>query len=217
MRRPELSAGSPRMTTSPWPGPVLSQSPRLADRRSGRNRQLQGSRASLCHSEPARDRDAGHRHPGPARRSRGEAQARRQYRRADFGKRASPRCCAAREHDSELAERVALRTDIPDHAVPRSAVARDRAWCSVGCSRRHRPETQAEIRRVLAKVRTKSADAVAARFLRSAARRSGRWPEAGELNETQARRDCASRAPIDDTVAALVDAVRRCRSMWSID
>ena len=104
------------------------------------------------------------------------------------------------EHDSILAETVALRADIPDHLFRElltraTDVVRQRLLVNA------RPETQAYIRSVLAKV----SDEVArrpARDFSDAQQKVRLLAQAGELSETKLA-DFARSKSYDSTVAAL--------------
>ena len=104
------------------------------------------------------------------------------------------------EHDTLLAEAIAQRPDIPDH-IFRNLLARATAVVQQRLLAKARPETQAEIRRVLANVSGEVARQPARDF--SAARQKVReLALAGELNETKLA-DLARTQAYDDTVAAL--------------
>ena len=104
------------------------------------------------------------------------------------------------EHDSVLAETVALRTDIPDHLFRElltraTDVVRQRLLANA------RPETQAHIRAVLAKV----SDEVARKPMRDftqAQQQVRVLAQAGDLTEAQLA-DFARSKEYDSTVAAL--------------
>ncbi len=94
------------------------------------------------------------------------------------------------EHDSVLAETVALRTDIPDHLF-RELLSRATEVVQRRLLAKAQPETQAEIRRVLAKVSGEVGRASrAARFLRRAGEDQGDG-RGRRIERDQARRDCA--------------------------
>jgi uncharacterized protein (DUF2336 family) len=105
------------------------------------------------------------------------------------------------EHDSVLAETVALRTDIPDHMF-RDLLSRATEVVQRRLLAQARPETQAEIRRVLAKVSGEVGLAKPARDFSAAQQKIKAIADAGELNETRLGVIAQSRA-YDETVAAL--------------
>jgi uncharacterized protein (DUF2336 family) len=105
------------------------------------------------------------------------------------------------EHDSVLAETVALRTDIPDHMF-RDLLSRATEVVQHRLLAKARPETQAEIRRVLAKVSGEMESAKPPRDFSAAQEKIKAMVEAGELDETRLAVIAQSRA-YDDTVAAL--------------
>jgi uncharacterized protein (DUF2336 family) len=105
------------------------------------------------------------------------------------------------EHDSVLAETVALRTDVPDHMF-RDLLSRATEVVQRRLLAKARPETQAEIRRVLAKVSGEVGSAKPARDFSAAQEKIKTMVEAGELDETRLAVIAQSRA-YDDTVAAL--------------
>lgn len=105
------------------------------------------------------------------------------------------------EHDSVLAETVALRTDIPDHMF-RDLISRATDVVQRRLLAKARPETQAEIRRVLAKVSGEVVSTAPARDFSAAQEKIKAMADAGELDETKLAVIAQSRA-YDDTVAAL--------------
>ncbi|MET0277069.1 MAG: DUF2336 domain-containing protein [Pseudorhodoplanes sp.] len=105
------------------------------------------------------------------------------------------------EHDSVLAETVALRTDIPDHMF-RDLLARATEVVQRRLLAKARPETQAEIRRVLAKVSGELEAAKPSRDFSAAQEKIRLMVEAGELDETKLAA-IAQLGAYDDTVAAL--------------
>ena len=143
-----------------------------------------------------------------ARRPQGRAKGRGQSRRpisengySNLVKRAS--------NDSELAEAVAQRADIPGHLFREFCCARPK-WCSSRLLAAAKPETQAEIRRVLAKVSDEvAASAKPKRDLsarrengaRGRGRRNARRGDGGVLRQAAGQ--------YDETVAALAELCRR--------
>jgi uncharacterized protein (DUF2336 family) len=105
------------------------------------------------------------------------------------------------EHDSVLAETVALRTDIPDHMF-RDLLSRATEVVQRRLLATARPETQAEIRRVLAKVSGEVGSSKPARDFSAAQERVRAMAAAGELSETRLA-VIAQSCAYDDTVAAL--------------
>ena len=104
------------------------------------------------------------------------------------------------ENDSVLAETVALRTDIPDHLF-RDLLMRATDVVQRRLLAKARPETQAEIRRVLAKVSGEVGTMPAHDF--SAAQEKMRELAAtGDLGETELAAFAQTQS-YDDTVAAL--------------
>ena len=105
------------------------------------------------------------------------------------------------EHDSVLAEAVALRVDVPDHMF-RELLTRATEVVQRRLLAKARPETQDEIRRVLAKV---SGDVITARPQRDFSEAQARMrmlAEAGQLYEAELAGFAKSQS-YDDTVAAL--------------
>ncbi len=105
------------------------------------------------------------------------------------------------EHDSVLAETVALRTDIPDHMF-RDLLSRATEVVQQRLLAKARPETQAEIRRVLAKVSGEVASAKTVRDFSAAQDKIKEMVDNGELSETRLAVIAQSRV-YDETVAAL--------------
>lgn len=105
------------------------------------------------------------------------------------------------EHDSVLAETVALRSDIPDHMF-RDLVARATEVVQRRLLASARPETQAEIRRVLARVAGEVGSSTTSRDFSAAQQRIKAIADAGDLNETKLAVIAQSRV-YDDTIAAL--------------
>jgi uncharacterized protein (DUF2336 family) len=105
------------------------------------------------------------------------------------------------EHDSVLAEAVALRTDVPDHMF-RELLTRATAVVQRRLLAKARPETQDEIRRVLAKVSGDVITAKPARDFSQAQARMRALAQAGQLGEA-ALVNFAKSQSYDDTVAAL--------------
>jgi len=105
------------------------------------------------------------------------------------------------EHDSVLAETVALRSDIPDHMF-RALLSRATEVVQQRLLAKARPETQAEIRRVLAKVSGEVGSVTPVRDFSAAQGKIKAMVEAGELNETSLAVIAQSRA-YDETIAAL--------------
>jgi uncharacterized protein (DUF2336 family) len=105
------------------------------------------------------------------------------------------------EHDSVLAEAVALRTDVPDHMF-RELLTRATEVVQRRLLAKARPETQDEIRRVLAKVSGEVITAKPPRDFSQAQARVRALAEAGNLTEA-ALVTFAKSQSYDDTVAAL--------------
>jgi uncharacterized protein (DUF2336 family) len=105
------------------------------------------------------------------------------------------------EHDSVLAETVALRADVPDHMF-RELLTRAAEVVQRRLLAKARPETQAEIRRVLARV---SGDVITTKPVRDFSEAQSRMralAEAGQLGEAELV-GFAKDQSYDDTVAAL--------------
>jgi uncharacterized protein (DUF2336 family) len=110
------------------------------------------------------------------------------------------------EHDSVLAETVALRSDIPDHMF-RELLTRATEVVQRRLLAKARPETQAEIRRVLAKVSGEVISAKPPRDFSQAQARIHALAQAGKLDEA-ALVTFAKSQSYDDTVAALSHLTR---------
>jgi uncharacterized protein (DUF2336 family) len=105
------------------------------------------------------------------------------------------------EHDSVLAEAVALRTDVPNHMF-RDLLMRATEVVQRRLLAKARPETQAEIRRVLARV---SGEVIARKPVRDFSEAQARMralADAGKLGEADLVA-FAKKQSYDDTVAAL--------------
>ena len=105
------------------------------------------------------------------------------------------------EHDNVLAETVALRSDVPDHMF-RELLSRATEVVQRRLLSKARPETQAEIRRVLARVSGEVFTPKPARDFSEAQARMQALAEAGQLGEANLV-DFANKQSYDDTVAAL--------------
>lgn len=105
------------------------------------------------------------------------------------------------EHDSVLAETVALRTDVPDHMF-RDLLSRATEVVQRRLLARARPETQAEIRRVLARVSGDVLTSKPVRDFSAAQARMRALAEAGQLGEGDLAAFAKAQS-YDDTVAAL--------------
>lgn len=105
------------------------------------------------------------------------------------------------EHDGVLAETVALREDIPDPMF-RDLLLRATEVVQRRLLAKARPETQAEIRRVLTKISGEVGLAKPARDFSAAQEKILAMTKAGELSETRLAAIAQSRA-YDETVAAL--------------
>lgn len=105
------------------------------------------------------------------------------------------------EHDSVLAETVALRTDVPDHMF-RELLMRATEVVQRRLLAKARPETQVEIRRVLARVSGQVTTQRPARNFAEAQARMRALAEAGRLGEADLVA-FAKNQSYDDTVAAL--------------
>lgn len=105
------------------------------------------------------------------------------------------------EHDSVLAEAVALRADVPDHMF-RELLMRATDVVQRRLLAKARPETQDEIRRVLARVSGQVITSKPARDFSEAQARMRALAEAGQLGEADLVA-FAKNQSYDDTVAAL--------------
>lgn len=105
------------------------------------------------------------------------------------------------EHDSVLAEAVALRADVPDHMF-RELLTRATDVVQRRLLAKARPETQDEIRRVLARVSGQVSAVQPARDFSQAQARVRELAEAGLLGEADLLA-FAKKQSYDDTVAAL--------------
>jgi uncharacterized protein (DUF2336 family) len=105
------------------------------------------------------------------------------------------------EHDSVLAEAVALRTDVPDHMY-RELLTHAAEVVQRRLLAKARPETQAQIRSVLARISGDVLTAKPARDFSEAQERMRTLAAAGQLGETHLA-DFAKKQSYDDTVAAL--------------
>lgn len=105
------------------------------------------------------------------------------------------------EDDTVLAETMALRNDIPDH-VFRELLVKASEIVQRRLVSRARPETQAEIRRVLAKVAGEVGGARPPRDFATARERVRVLADAGRLSEAELANFAQTQA-YDDTVAAL--------------
>jgi uncharacterized protein (DUF2336 family) len=105
------------------------------------------------------------------------------------------------EGDGDLAERVGARPDIPAHLfrdllVRATAVVQQRLLASA------KPETQAEIQRVLNKIAKELSESVPARDYAAARRLALAMHQAGQLGEAELA-DFAKNKKFEETVAAL--------------
>lgn len=108
------------------------------------------------------------------------------------------------EADGDLAETVAQRSDIPDHLF-RELLVRATEVVQKRLLAAARPETQAEIRRVLAKVSDEvAAKAKPPRNYAAAQRKMRALSESGQLGEPELAGFARSKA-YDETVAALAE------------
>jgi uncharacterized protein (DUF2336 family) len=105
------------------------------------------------------------------------------------------------EHDSVLAETVALRSDVPDHMF-RELLSRATDVVQRRLLAKARPETQAEIRRVLARVSGEVFSSKPARDFSASKARMRALAESGQLGEADLV-TFAKQQSYDDTVAAL--------------
>jgi uncharacterized protein (DUF2336 family) len=105
------------------------------------------------------------------------------------------------EQDSVLAETVALRSDIPDHLF-RELLTRATEVVQQRLLAKARPETQAEVRRVLAKVSGHAAGGRPATDFSDSQERVRGLAHAGSLSEAKLA-DIAQQQSYEDTVAAL--------------
>jgi uncharacterized protein (DUF2336 family) len=105
------------------------------------------------------------------------------------------------EHDSVLAETVALRSDVPDHMF-RDLLTRATEVVQRRLLARARPETQAEIRRVLNRVSGEVLTGKPVRDFSESQARMRVLAEAGQLGEADLAA-FAKKQSYDDTVAAL--------------
>lgn len=105
------------------------------------------------------------------------------------------------DHDGVLAEAVALRGDVPDHMF-RELLSRATEVVQRRLLSKARPETQAEIRRVLARVSGEVFTPKPARDFSEAQARMSALAKAGQLGEAELM-EFATRQAYDDAVAAL--------------
>jgi uncharacterized protein (DUF2336 family) len=181
-------------------GPVLSQSPRLADRDLLDIAQSKGQAHLLAIAgrpeiaEPITD----------VLVQRGDHEVARsvaQNRGARISENGFNALVARAQSDGALAETVGLRPDIPprlfrDLLLKATEVVQQRLFASA------KPETQAEIRRVLAKVSTEMAARAAPRDYSTAQRLVEELRAVGKLDEA-ALIDFANAGKYEETVAAL--------------
>jgi uncharacterized protein (DUF2336 family) len=105
------------------------------------------------------------------------------------------------DHDGVLAEAVALRGDVPDHMF-RELLSRATEVVQRRLLSKARPETQAEIRRVLTRVSGEIFTPKPPRDFSKARERMRALAEAGQLGEAELA-EFASKQSYDDAVAAL--------------
>jgi uncharacterized protein (DUF2336 family) len=105
------------------------------------------------------------------------------------------------EHDGVLAETVALRPDVPDHMF-RELLTRATEVVQRRLLAQARPETQAEIRRILARVSGEAFAIKPARDFSQAQAKMRALAEAGQFGEAELA-EIARTGSYDDTVAAL--------------
>lgn len=105
------------------------------------------------------------------------------------------------DHDGVLAEAVALRGDVPDHMF-RELLSRATEVVQRRLLSKARPETQAEIRRVLTRVSGEIFTPKPPRDFSKARERMRALAEAGQLGEAELA-EFANKQSYDDAVAAL--------------
>jgi uncharacterized protein (DUF2336 family) len=105
------------------------------------------------------------------------------------------------EHDGVLAEAVALRADVPDHMF-RELMTRATEVVQRRLLAQARPETQSEIRRILARVSGEAFPAKPARDFSVAQARMRDLAKAGQLGEADLVAFASSQS-YDETVAAM--------------
>jgi uncharacterized protein (DUF2336 family) len=105
------------------------------------------------------------------------------------------------EGDSDLAEKVGLRADIPPHLF-RDLLVRATAVVQQRLLQSAKPETRAEIQRVLDKVSKELSNGTPARDYSAAQKRAVELHQAGKLGETELA-EFARDKKFEETVAAL--------------